>query len=463
MFSMNAFSSIRPAAVAGMFYPAGAHELAHEIDTLLGRVPPTSLDPFNIKAIAVPHAGYVYSGETAASAYALIAARRDSIRRVVLLGPTHRVAVQGLALPDADGFDSPLGTVALDADLLAAARALPQVVISRAAHAAEHALEVQLPFLQRVLDSFTLLPLAVGRASAEEVAEVLDLLWGGPETLIVVSTDLSHFHGYDEAVRIDSTTVRDVLALHTDIDHEHACGATPLNGLLLCARRRALVPHLIDARNSGDTAGDRSRVVGYAAFAFSEQTGSKAGTASSSEIGAVLLARARLAIARQLGLPGGAAPDHPSLSEPGASFVTLTRQGHLRGCIGTLAARRPLRDDVDHNAVAAAFRDPRFPPLSAEEFADLQIEVSLLSEPERMSFRDEDDALAQLRPGIDGVILSSGQHQATFLPQVWESLPKPRDFMTQLKRKAGLVDNFWSPALTLARYQVRKFEESSDG
>ena len=463
MFSMNASNSIRPAAVAGMFYPAGAYELAHEIDTLLGGVAPVALDPLKIKAIAVPHAGYVYSGETAASAYALIAARRDSIRRVVLLGPTHRVAVQGLALPDADGFASPLGTVALDAELVAAARTLPQVVVSRTAHAAEHSLEVQLPFLQRVLDSFTLLPLAVGRANAEEVAEVLDTLWGGAETLIVVSTDLSHFHAYDEAVQIDSTTVRDVLALHTDIDHEHACGATPLNGLLLCAQRRGLAPHLIDARNSGDTAGDRSRVVGYAAFAFTEQTDSNVRTSSSSEIGPVVLARARLAIARHLGLPDTVVPDHASLSETGASFVTLNRQGHLRGCIGTLAARRPLRDDVDHNAVAAAFRDPRFPPLSAEEFGDLEIEVSLLSEPERMSFRDEADALAQLRPGIDGVILASGPHQATFLPQVWESLPDPRNFMTQLKRKAGVVDDFWSPDLTLARYQVRKFTESSDG
>ena len=271
MASINPLSNVRHAAVAGMFYPADAGELADDIEALLGQAPALPLDPRRIKAIAVPHAGYIFSGETAACAYALIAARRDAIERVVLLGPTHRVAIHGLALPEADGFDTPLGVVAVDRDLVAAALALPQVGVSRAAHAAEHSLEVQLPFLQRVVDRFSLLPLAVGRASATEVAQVLDALWGGPETLIVISTDLSHFHPYDDAVRIDAMTVDDVLALSTTIDHEHACGATPLNGLLLCAQRRGLTPHLIDVRNSGDTAGDRSRVVGYGAFAFTEQ------------------------------------------------------------------------------------------------------------------------------------------------------------------------------------------------
>lgn len=189
----------------------------------------------------------------------------------------------------------------------------------------------------------------------------------------------------------------------------------------------------------------------------------QAEAATSSAIGPLLLARARTAIARELACPAAAAPDHPALTAAGATFVTLTREGRLRGCIGSLQARRSLREDVDGNAIAAAFRDPRFPPLSREEFAELQIEVSVLSEPAMMSFRDEADALAQLRPGIDGVILSCGSHRATFLPQVWESLPEPRDFMTQLKRKAGLGDDYWSPEVTLARYQVRKFKESAHG
>ena len=196
---------------------------------------------------------------------------RDKIRRVVLLGPTHRVAVRGLALPQSSAFDTPLGSVPIDSALEQKIRQLPQVECSEAAHALEHSLEVQLPFLQSVLDDFSLLPLAVGMASDVDVAEVLDLVWGGPETLIVISSDLSHYHPYSEAQRLDNVTAKQIVALQPLASHEQACGATPVNGLLLCARRRGLQPQLLDLRNSGDTAGDKSRVVGYGAFAFSEK------------------------------------------------------------------------------------------------------------------------------------------------------------------------------------------------
>ncbi len=222
------------------------------------------------KVLIVPHAGYVYSGPVAARAYARVAVLRDVVRRVVLLGPTHRVYMRGLALPACTAFATPLGEVPIDQEALAAVRALPQVTVSDAPHALEHSLEVQLPFLQTVLGQFALLPLAVGDVAPESVAAVLDVLWGGAETLIVVSSDLSHYHGYAEATRIDRTTADSILALTGAIDHEQACGATPINALLLCARRRGLESELIDLRNSGDTAGHRSRVVGYAAFAFAE-------------------------------------------------------------------------------------------------------------------------------------------------------------------------------------------------
>lgn len=178
------------------------------------------------------------------------------------------------------------------------------------------------------------------------------------------------------------------------------------------------------------------------------------------ELGGVLLARARGAIARELGTIARFVPDHPALSERGATFVTLTCAGRLRGCIGTLEAVRSLRDDVEHNAVMAAFRDPRFLPLSQDEFDDVNVEVSLLGRPEAMRFGGEADALAQLRPGVDGVIFFSKGRQATFLPQVWESLPDPQQFMGHLKRKAGLPADYWGPDVELARYQVCKFKES---
>jgi len=261
--------SVRPAAVAGMFYPGSRVALADDVRTYLAdaMARPGTAGALP-KILIVPHAGYVYSGPIAASAYARLAAGRGAITRVVLFGPVHRVPVRGLALPTARSFATPLGTVEIDQDAAALARTLPQVRESDAAHAPEHSLEVQLPFLQTVLGDFKLVPFAVGDASPAEVAEVADLLWGGSETLIVVSSDLSHYHRYADARRIDRETVDAILALAPDLDHEQACGATPVNGLLLSARRHGLRPALLDLRNSGDTAGDRSRVVGYAAVAF---------------------------------------------------------------------------------------------------------------------------------------------------------------------------------------------------
>jgi len=209
----------------------------------------------------------------AASAYALLQPVAAHIRRVVLLGPCHRVAVRGLALPGVDAFDTPLGRVRIDLDAVQQIAGLPQVTRSPQAHALEHSLEVHLPFLQSLLPDFALLPLAVGNASAEEVAGVLETLWGGDETLIVISSDLSHFLPYRLAREIDHDTAQSILRLAGPLSHEQACGGTPINGLLLCARRHGLTPHLLDLRNSGDTAGSRDRVVGYAAFAFTEGTG----------------------------------------------------------------------------------------------------------------------------------------------------------------------------------------------
>ena len=261
---------IRPAAVAGSFYPGQAAALANNIAALLratGRPAETAAP----KALIVPHAGYVYSGPIAAHAYARLQAAASHTTRVVLLGPAHRVALRGLALPEADGFSTPLGVVEIDADAARAVAALPQVTASADAHAWEHSLEVQLPFLQTVLKAFKLLPLVVGDATPEEVAAVLERVWGGAETLLVISSDLSHYLSYQDARVLDNQTVHAILALSgAPLDHEQACGATPINGLLVAARHHGLHARLLDLRNSGDTAGDRDRVVGYAAIAFHE-------------------------------------------------------------------------------------------------------------------------------------------------------------------------------------------------
>jgi AmmeMemoRadiSam system protein B len=267
-------TQLRPAAVAGSFYPDSPDRLSREITAMLTEVTKntgnTGKSEDCPKAIIVPHAGYVYSGPIAASAFALLSGRKNTIHRVVLLGPTHRVAVRGLALPDCDAFATPLGNVPVDQAAADAIRDLSQVVVSDPAHRLDHSLEVEIPFLQAVLDEFSLLPLAVGDASPGAVAEALDRLWGGDETLIVVSSDLSHYLPYEDARQIDAGTSHQIDNLDPTIKPHQACGATPVNGLLLAARTHGLKVRPLDLRNSGDTAGDRQRVVGYGAFAFFE-------------------------------------------------------------------------------------------------------------------------------------------------------------------------------------------------
>lgn len=239
------------------------------IDEFLADAPAPSGPP--PKAVIAPHAGYVYSGPIAASAFKTIAPAAAAIERVVLLGPAHFVPIHGLALPENNFFATPLGDVGVDPDGARDSLRLPQVRVQPAAHVREHSLEVEIPFLQVLLrEGFQIVPLAVGDASGEEVAEVLEQLWGGPETLIVISSDLSHYLPYEEAQEIDRATAAQIVALDGPLRGEQACGARPINGLLLAARRKGLVPQLLDLRNSGDTAGDQSRVVGYGAFAFQE-------------------------------------------------------------------------------------------------------------------------------------------------------------------------------------------------
>ncbi|NIP16127.1 MAG: AmmeMemoRadiSam system protein B [Pseudomonadales bacterium] len=257
----------RMPAVADLFYPGDPAELAGLVRAYLDRAdnPPAGLRP---KALIVPHAGYVYSGPVAATAYRTLAPLRDLVERVILMGPAHQVYLEGLAVPEADVFTVPTGEVPVDVEAVARALRLPGVVASDGAHAAEHSLEVHLPFLQAVLDRFSIVPIVVGARASELVAEVLDALWGGEETLIVVSSDLSHYHSYEEARAIDVATSEEIVARASDLTGEQACGAIAINGLMRAACGHELQVRELDVRNSGDTAGGRDQVVGYGAFAL---------------------------------------------------------------------------------------------------------------------------------------------------------------------------------------------------
>ncbi|WP_223846857.1 AmmeMemoRadiSam system protein B [Bifidobacterium rousetti] len=532
---------IRPAAVAGAFYPDDRVVLKKMVNRQLdyGRELLAKLedddnggDPLPQgapKAVIVPHAGYVYSGTTAALAYALLERGRGTIRRAVIVGPTHRVAVRGVACSSATAFATPLGAVPVDvaserralglltdddgdADgtdepddvggaLCSGMRALPDapaqaLIVNDPTHAQEHAVEVQIPFLQTVLDSdLEIVPLNAGDASPREVGDVLRALWGGPETVIVISSDLSHYHPEEYARELDDETIDAIAHLHGPIHPRRACGAYPVNGLL-DVLTRGLRPatsaassirghadegdvafdlRLLGRSTSGDDgvvalAGEPrpemrdpyEAVVGYSSFAVWQQD-------ASADRGIVLLELARAAIREHLGLdddPAGR-PDaiiarHPWLDEPGASFVTLTEHGDLRGCIGTLEAYRPLGRDVADHAVDAASRDPRFTPVTPREYPLLDVEVSVLSRPEPIAVRSRAELESTLNPGEDGLILTDGRgRRATFLPQVWEQLPDPHDFVSHLLAKAGISPHLdWDHGeIECERYGVTAYAE----
>jgi MEMO1 family protein len=418
-----------------------------------------------LKAVIAPHAGYRFSGPVAGSAYAQVAAIRDRIRRVVLVGPSHRVGFKGIAVSGAGQFQTPLGAIPIDSDAVRDLLRLPFVNEMEAAHAEEHSLEIQLPFLQRALGDFTLVPLVTGDASPEQVAEVLANLWDGPETLIVISTDLTHYLDYETARRIDAKTSEAIVAADLDAIGDHqACGRVGLKGLLALSRERGLGFDLLDLRNSGDTSGTRDRVVGYGAWAASaapDAAGDKRVLARGH--GRLMMGIARASIRHGLATgkePAVALDRVPKvLRGPGASFITLRKAGKLRGCIGSAIAHQPLAHDVARNAFKAAFRDPRFQPLTGDEVRLVDLEISLLSEPEPFPISSEQDLIVRLRPGIDGLILSEGIQRALFLPAVWENLGDPRDFVAHLKRKAGWSADYWSDGIVANRFTAEKVAE----
>lgn len=471
--------AIRPAAVAGMFYPADPVELRSAVDQLLaggGSPQPAVSDarvhdamPFahvsdtnaaTPKALIAPHAGYIYSGAVAGAAYRLLANARGKISRVVLLGPSHRFAFNGMATTSAHAFETPLGVVPIDHQWLDQLRDHPRFGVSDEAHEGEHCLETQLPFLQRMLGNFTIAPILCGRVSRDEVADVLDKLWGGPETVIIVSSDLSHYLDYQTCRALDASTCAAIERLvPVELTPEQACGATPVNGLLAAARRRGMRVETLDLRNSGDTAGPRDRVVGYGAWAFWEQdTALQLSDEMVRRHGALLNDMARQAIAGG----GSLAGNLPAAFERnGACFVTLHKAGMLRGCCGSVMAWRPLIEDIQANALRAAFDDPRFFPLEQFEWNEISLSVTLISPLQSMSFESEADLLSQLQPYRDGLLIEEAGRRALFLPAVWKTVSGKQEFLAHLKAKAGLPADHWSSTFRSSRFTTTQTTEEA--
>jgi AmmeMemoRadiSam system protein B/AmmeMemoRadiSam system protein A len=425
---------IKPPAVAGYFYPSDASELNKMVSDMLANSSVKTLPP---KALVAPHAGYIYSGPIAANAYASLIPVKLVIKRVVLLGPAHRVHLKGMAISNATHFATPLGEIKIDKELTNRIASLSQISVFNEAFAQEHSLEVHLPFLQNVLEDFSLLPIVVGDANENQVAEVLESVWGGDETLIVISSDLSHYHDYQTAKKLDHETADAIQSMQYEkLGPHQACGCRPVSGLLKIAKQRNLDISILDVRNSGDTAGSHNKVVGYGAFSFNESN--KLNETQQK----LLLDIAYSSIEHGLINHEPLIPElneYPQVfTEPRGLFVTLTLDDVLRGCIGNIEAVYPLAIASAKNGYNAAFCDPRFSKLSKTEFNDIDLSISVLTPKKEIYFDTESDLLAQLRPAIDGLIISRGNHTATFLPAVWEKIPSTDVFLTQLKLKAGM-------------------------
>jgi MEMO1 family protein len=480
MVALSALSAaaaelVRPPVRAGSFYPSEPRELRNLIDRLAQNARSAQQDlpdRRSLRALILPHAGYSYSGPTAAHAARVLS--ENQFKTVLLMGPDHFVGIRSAAVPTVKAFQSPLGKIPLHP---AAADLLKQPELFAPLPPAddrEHSLEVVLPFLQVFLKAFQLIPVVVGRADVDRLCDAL-LPVVDRETLVVVSSDLSHFLPYAEAKAKDRRTIDAILARDRRAlvqDANSACGAHPLAVLLAMADRFGWQPVLLNYLNSGDTAGDHSRVVGYAAIAFFGDPPmpamKEAHQLLAPEKGQVLVKLARSTLMEKFGLrlpPSDADRMRSALSEPSfqvrcGTFVTLKLKGQLRGCIGTLSASDPLAESVRRNAVNAAFHDPRFSPLTEKELGQVEIEVSVLTEPQPLAFSDPEDLLLKLRAHVDGVIIRQGHASATFLPQVWEQLSNKEDFLGHLCLKAGLPRDAWKRGkLEVATYQVQYFEE----
>ncbi|MBU2520917.1 MAG: AmmeMemoRadiSam system protein B [Proteobacteria bacterium] len=466
---------IRRPVVAGSFYPSNQSELIQTIDSLADRAKNTQVKiPSGkyLKALILPHAGYPCSGLTAAHASLVLSEKQFD--KVILLGPDHHIGLINGAISDVSAYQTPLGTVKLHKDAAKLRNQSELFNSNKSSDLREHSLEVLLPFLQHYLKEFEIIPIVISQGDIDGITNEINMFID-QNTLVVASSDLSHYQQYDLAVETDKETIKMILNLDADKlmkGYNYACGKVPILVLVSLARQYGWQPVLLHYSNSGDTCGGRSKVVGYAAIAFygdkyMEDKKSEVRKFSDSQ-GQVLVRLARHTLMKKLNKKIDTveaetleeALKEDCFQEHFGTFVTLKINGQLRGCIGNITASESLKEGVKRNTISAAFHDPRFSPLRDEELEHVDIEVSILTQPEPLKYRDGDDLIAKLRVNVDGVIIQKGFAGATFLPQVWKQLPRPEEFLSHLCMKAGMSAEAWrNDKLEVKIYQVQYFDE----
>jgi len=452
--TQNNLKTVREPVVAGSWYPGDEEELSNAVDGYLLNVKKLDING-TIKAIIAPHAGYAYSGQIAATAFKQL---DDIYKDVFLLGPSHRYPLEKASIADATHYKTPLGEIKISEK---AKQMLKEEIINSIpeAHAKEHSLEIELPFLQKQLSNFELVPILIGRIDPEQFKEII-LKYLEEDDLIVVSVDLSHYHEYEEAKELDYFAIDRIVNLddigifNAEIDAPWA-----VSTLLKIAKEKNWMPYLLYYANSGDITKDKTRVVGYASIIFYEE---EKGLTKKEKDFLLNLARKALDEYYKTGKKIKINEEHltENLLNVQGCFVTLNKHKQLRGCIGHILPQEELYKCVIDNAVNAAVNDRRFNPVKEEELKDIEIDVSVLSVPEKLPFESGEELKSKLRPLIDGVVLKQGFYQSTYLPQVWEQLPGKEQFLSSLCNKAGLDSNCWKDTKTeVFTYQADVFEE----
>ena len=450
--------SHRAPAVAGTFFPAQPVPLADAVNAAVS----ATADQIRgtPRAIISPHAGYRFCANIIAAAWRTTATAAPD--RIVILSPSHRHRFRGIALPREAVFAMPGFEVALDAPACDALRAEGLATVDNAAHDSEHGIETQLPFLNRYHPGVPVVPLVIGEAEVIRVAAVIDFLaaFNGGSTLFVLSSDLSHFLPRAKAEQHDADTARMIeLANWSQLTGRHACGHRAIAGFLASDVGAGLRGLRLEMGNSSIAHGDAERTVGYGAWAMCPPNEDCLSPRSKAELLRVARSglRSYLRKGRHPRVDVGSFPS--PMRSHAATFVTLQKDGRLRGCIGSLAAHKPMIADVVDNAIKAGRSDARFRPVQAGELEDIDLKIAVLSAARGMTFADQADLEAQLSPGCDGLILSSGTHRGTFLPMVWDSLRDPHAFVEGLKVKAGLPKGYWSDDLRVERFHTESFAE----
>lgn len=400
------------------------------------------------RAIIAPHAGYIFSGRLAVEAYKYL---NPAAKNIFIISPAHYERITGCVISDYDEWETPLGVVNVNTELTQTVAQCCDCSVNNAAFEKEHAVEVHIPIIRKMFPHAQIVPLIYGSENPVSVAKVIASFWNDKDNAFVISSDLSHFYPEAETRKIDNYTAK--MIENGEIEnfaYEQACGTIGITGLVRFANDKRWSMIRVGMTDSAARTGDYSRVVGYGSWFLYE--GNK------NEYIKKYFSDFVLDVCRNsIGDPRYEPPEHPAVfDEDGACFVTLEKNCQLCGCIGSIIAHQPLIDDLVNNARCAAFRDPRFEPLTREEFEHLDISVSLLTKPEKMTFTDEQDLLNQLVPNRDGLIISDNGYQSVFLPVVWEQLPDKHEFMEHLKLKAGLRPDHFSETFEARRFYAVK-------